>query len=189
MPAATMSILGWKAIGFRCPDHEVDFTANSDTVYPVTFLQMPNGTGKTTTLSLLRLALSGKASATDGGDGISPEQVREFRKRNSRESTGQFEVRLLLNGKRATIIMKFDFDSGSVQYFTTHGSGQKNGFEPPIIFKKFLNPNFVEFFVFDGELADHLLSREHTDAESVVERLFQVDTLQTMRTRVEDYWE
>ena len=58
MPA-TMRILGWKAEGLRCPDHDIDFSADTNEINPVTLIQMPNGTGKTTTLNLLRAALSG----------------------------------------------------------------------------------------------------------------------------------
>ena len=62
MPAI-MRILGWKAHGLRCPDHEIDCTDTDNNVHSVTLIQMPNGTGKTTTLALLRAALSGAAVA------------------------------------------------------------------------------------------------------------------------------
>ena len=53
MPAV-MRILGWKAQGLRCPDHEISCVDSSGNPYPVSLIQMPNGTGKTTTLDLLR---------------------------------------------------------------------------------------------------------------------------------------
>jgi DNA sulfur modification protein DndD len=184
MPAV-MQILGWKATGLRCPDHEIDFRKPEGNLHSVSLIQMPNGTGKTTTLKLLRAALSG--SATDGSwDG---REVRELRKLGAGLNHGTFEVRLLLNEQRVTIIMDFDFENSRVQYKTTHGSGQKNGFEPPFEFRRFMTENFVKFFVFDGELADHLLDREHVQAEEVVENLFQVSTLRTMESRVSDHWD
>lgn len=60
--AETLQIVKWKAEGFRCPDHEIIFLGEDDKIRPVTLIQMPNGTGKTTTLELLRAALSGSAS-------------------------------------------------------------------------------------------------------------------------------
>lgn len=181
--SSEIRFLGWKAQGLRCPDHEVDFSRSlGGGVYRVSLIQMPNGTGKTTTLSLLRAALSGTAKDWDR------EKVSEFRKKGTSSQQGQFEVRLLLNQKRATIIMNFDFDLGLVTYKTTYGSGQRNDFSPPSEFKRFLNPDFISFFVFNGELAEHLLDRTYTDAETVVENLFQISTLGILQQRVKEYW-
>lgn len=183
MPAS-MKILGWKAQGLRCPDHEVDFThSHNESPYRVSLIQMPNGTGKTTTLSLLRAALSGAAKDWN------PSHINEFRKKGSMNRPGRFEVRLLLNQKRATIIMNFDFENSHVSYRTTYGPGMHSDFNPPHEFKRFLNSAFVNFFVFDGELASHLLDSTQTHAEAVVENLFQINTLETLKKRVREYWE
>ena len=183
--SAVMRILGWKAEGLRCPDHEFNCTDGDGNPYPVSLIQMPNGTGKTTTLSLLRAALSGAAIEQNW----SRDTILEFRKRGSMRSYGFFEVRLLLNKRRATIAMEFDFESGHVLYKTTHGSGHRDGFHPPSGFRRFMNKDFVKFYVFDGELAQHLLDREHTNAQVVVEKLFQMNVFDAMVRRVSDYWE
>src|SRR5215213_9465405 len=52
-------IAGWEAKGLRCPDHRVSFENSVGGTHRISLLQMPNGTGKTTTLKLLRAALSG----------------------------------------------------------------------------------------------------------------------------------
>ncbi|EKZ9200988.1 AAA family ATPase [Vibrio vulnificus] len=184
MPAA-MRILGWKAEGLRCPDHEISCVDENDNIFPISLVQMPNGTGKTTTLSLLRAALSGAA------DGLmwDSKKIAEYKKRHSEEQFGFFEVRLLLNERRATIVMEFDFENGSVKYKTTHGPGRREGFYPPSDFRRFMNENFVNFYVFDGELAQHLLDPEYTDAQVVVENLFQINTFNTMATKVEEHWD
>jgi DNA sulfur modification protein DndD len=182
---AVMRIIGWKVEGLRCPDHEVDCTNSEGRPRKIVLIQMPNGTGKTTTLDLLRAALSG--SAQDGKwDAL---RVREYQKKGSANSDGVFEVRLLLNDKRVTIIMYFDFENGTIHYKTTRGSGQEDGFDPPGDFKRFLNDNFVNFFVFDGELAEHLLDKTRTDAEAVVEALFQINSIGRVRQSVADYWQ
>jgi DNA sulfur modification protein DndD len=184
MPAV-MKILGWKAHGLRCPDHDVSCCDDQGTPSKVTLIQMPNGTGKTTTLALLRAALSGIATT----EAWNREIIGEFQKRNGNGNrTGSFEVRLSLNERRATIVMNFDFESGRVTYKTTTGQGQRSGFNPPTEFKRFLNPKFVNFFVFDGELAQRLLDRTKTNAEAAVETLFQVNTFTLLEQKVKDYW-
>ncbi|WP_406260204.1 AAA family ATPase [Streptomyces chartreusis] len=183
--SAIMQILGWRAEGLRCPDHEIDFGSRQGDLHSVSLIQMPNGTGKTTTLKLLRAALSGSA-ANGSWDG---QDVRELRKLGADLDHGSFEVWLRLNEHRVTIIMDFDFENSRVRYKTTHGDGQKNGFDPPFEFRRYMTDNFVKFFVFDGELADHLLDREHVQAEEVVENLFQVNTLRTMESKVSDHWD
>lgn len=184
MPAI-MRILGWKAQGLRCPDHEIICADGDGNPYPVSLIQMPNGTGKTTTLALLRAALSGSA-AHPGWDRA---KIFELRKRGSEETSGHFEVTLLLNERRATIRLEFDFESGRVSYMTTHGPGRREGFHPPSDFRRFMNENFVNFYVFDGELAQHLLDREHSDAQKVVESLFQMNAFDAMARKVSEYWE
>lgn len=184
MPAV-MRILGWKAQGLRCPDHEISCIDPNGQPFPVSLIQMPNGTGKTTTLALLRAALSGVAAAP----GWDRNTIAEFRKRNSDAPDGSFEVRLLLNDRRATIVMEFDFENGRVTYKTTHGPGRRDGFHPPSDFRRFMNENFVNFYVFDGELAQHLLDKDYTDAQVVVENLFQMNTFDAMARKVGDYWD
>jgi len=182
--AVSMQILGWSAKGLRCPDHDLDFCASEQTPFRVTLIQMPNGTGKTTTLALLRAALSGVADR----NAWSTSAVREFRKRTPQSDQGSFELRLSLNKRRVTIIMNFDFTQGVITYKTTHASGQSDRFDPPAEIKRFMNENFVNFYVFDGELAQNLLDREHTNAEEVVEHLFQINLLREIKTKVSSYW-
>ena len=183
--SSIMHILGWRARGLRCPDHEVDCSDTQDTPLPVILIQMPNGTGKTTTLSLLRAALSGSADK----HAWPRSRVLTYQKRDHPHSEGLFELRLLLNGQRVTIILEFDFESGRIYYKTTRGHGQVDGFDPPMEFRRFMNEEFVKFFVFDGELADNILSREHTDAQQAVESLFQVHLLPQMESKVSAYWD
>ena len=177
----TMRILGWKAEGLRCPDHEISCCSALDQTFAVSLVQMPNGTGKTTTLSLLRAALSG------AGRGWKTAEVREMGKRGALE--GLFELRLAVNESRITIVMRFDFEAGRVDYRTTRGSGQQDGFNPPQELTRFMNPQFVNFYVFDGELADNLLDRNQTDADKAVENLFQVHLLRGMVEKVSEYWD
>lgn len=182
----TIFLAGWEARGFRCPDHKVSFERTTGNVYSVSLLQMPNGTGKTTTLQLLRTALSGEAE----GRAWQPDQVRAFRKKNGNgNGMGSFKVTLLVDARRVTICLTFDFEEGTVSYTTTLPSGMKQGFRPPAAIEKFFVPEFVNFYVFDGELAEHLLSRDYTDAQSVIENMFQLSLFSETSTVIREYYD
>jgi ABC-type branched-subunit amino acid transport system ATPase component len=47
-----IELFGWSSRGLRCPDVDVELTLHGK-VAPVSLIQMPNGTGKTTTLDCL----------------------------------------------------------------------------------------------------------------------------------------
>lgn len=178
--ANMLQILGWKVSGLRCPDHALTFEKVDGNVHAVSLIQMPNGTGKTTTLQLLRAALSGRAWEAD--------EVRELRKRGATSERGVFKLRLKCDGRLLTITINFDFVDDIASFRTTYGAGQKIGFHPPRALERFLRPHFVDFFVFDGELAARLLDRQCTNAESAIEDLFQLTLFSRVKKRVEDYW-
>lgn len=178
-------LLGWEALGLRCPDHQVSFRRDDGTVFPVSLVQMPNGTGKTTTLELLRAALSG-----DGSDGTwDKARVKSFAKRDNPQRDGLFVVTLQHNQKQITVRMKFDFNNGTVKFATTRREGMGDGFHPPNDIARFLRAGFVRFFIFDGELAEHLLNQKMTDAQDVIENLFLLDLFRKVADRVGEYWE
>jgi len=181
--AFDIKILEWEAKGFRCPDHKINLRTNENSVYRVSLIQMPNGTGKTTTLNLIQAALSGSAKSW------SEEEVLEFKKRDLTVDNAEFKMKLLLNDKLMTIIMYFDFENAKVNYKTTYGSGQQNEFKPPRGFDKFLNENFVKFYVFDGELAEKLLDKNHANAEDVIKNLYQLTMVDTLKYAIDKHWE
>ena len=180
-----LSILGWSALNLRCPDHQISLCPkNSQAPYKVTLIQMPNGTGKTTTLNLLRATLSGSAKQW------TPEQIMEFRNNNNSAASGSFIVKLSLDDKLLTFELNFDFNREKASYRTTYGSaGIKDGFSPPPSIKKFLNPEFVSLFVFNGELARNLLDSRQTRARDAIDSLFQLSLLEDISSKFQQNWE
>jgi DNA sulfur modification protein DndD len=148
----------------------------------VALIQMPNGTGKTTSLEMLRAALSGKAKKWD------QETVRSYQKQSADVDRGSFEVSLQAGSDRVTIKLALNFLDGTAEYETTHNKGNKKGFHPPIGLRRFLDSDFVEFFIFDGELADRLLDPHETDAQQAIESLFQLQLFETIKDRVWGHW-
>ena len=176
-------LLGWTAQGLRCPDHEVSLTRPGDIPYHVSLIQMPNGTGKTTTLELIRAALSGPGVWTD------PQSVAEFAPHGTAGEDGKFDVRLMVDGERRfTIEMTFRFDTGKVDFHTTW-RGVETEFLRPEPLLRVLTPEFVPFFVFDGELAPALLDPKKTQAREALEVQFQLTSLNHFSVLMEQYWE
>lgn len=70
-----IELLGWSTSGLRSPDVNISFQLKGGSQSPahVTLIQMPNGTGKTTTLSLIKAAMTGEA------DKWKPEKIKSMR--------------------------------------------------------------------------------------------------------------
>ena len=54
---------------------------------------------------------------------------------------------------------------------------------------KFLNSEFVNLFVFDGELASNLLDSKQTRASSAIDSLFQLSLLEEVAKAFQENWE
>jgi DNA sulfur modification protein DndD len=74
---------------------------------------MPNGTGKTTTLSMLRAALSGSAKQWSG------DEILNFRSLDEDTDYGQFTVSLDVDSTIITFELNLDFAEKKISYRTT----------------------------------------------------------------------
>ncbi len=174
-------LLGWKAAGLRCPDHEIDLTRAGGEPHHVSLIQMPNGTGKTTTLELLRAALSGPSAWPDSV------MLGEYAPRGA-TGRGTFEVRLRVDKRRFTIEMALDFDEGKPYYRTTWTSSVARFTRPPSL-SRVLTPEFTPFFIFDGEMAQDLLDPKKTRARQALEVQFQLSNLLRFQGYLDEYWD
>lgn len=179
-----LELLGWKSHGLRSPDHEVKLTPTPrSSPHPVTLIQMPNGAGKTTTLKLLRSALSGDAR------NWSPDDVRGMFRAGATNINGTFLASLRVNGQPVTFELDLNRPKGEVRYRTTFGKGIVDGHEPPQELRRFLEPSFVNLFIFDGELASKLLEVNQTRAREAVDTVFQVSLLDRLIADFKNNWE
>jgi DNA sulfur modification protein DndD len=175
-----LQLAGIKAIGLRCA--ELDLRFGNGSVPQFTFIQMPNGTGKTTLAECLRAALSGEASSWDA------ERVRSFQ-RVTGSDAGLFEARFSLDGSPMAIGMKFDFTADTISYYTTFGRGRLPKFSLPPVLARFADPGFVRLYIFDAELPQELLQGDSDRAEKAIDAFYQLYVLEEISNAIQRYWD
>jgi len=172
-------LTGWKAINLRggLRDVEIDL---GDNPCRWTLIQMPNGTGKTTTMELLRATLN-------GGD-LAAKTVRELRADDHVEK-GFFEARLLVDDKSYRLQLELDFRDGSATNWTVQererGGGREVGRNLPLNLQTLLKPTLTELFVFNGELATDIIDLSKSAAAQAIRALYGLDTLDALSQRVD----
>ncbi|WP_445665125.1 hypothetical protein [Fodinibius sp. AD559] len=175
---------GWTSQGFRCPDVEVDLTKEGSPA-KINFIQMPNGTGKTTTLLLLKACLTGDTTNWSKAD------IKELKKKNHAVNEGRFTTNLLVDGKELSIELVADFRQGEVTFWTIspEDRGRKKGWVLSNQLARFLNEKFIKLFIFDGELAEKLLENDENEASKAIDALFQLYLLDEIKERLNEYWD
>ena len=122
------------------------------------FFQMPNGTGKTTTLHLIRNILSGQLPSdfSEWRRSIGDETEESFL-----NTPSEFELRLTINGEPYGFKLHLNHNMNEAKFSTSTPKGIRQDWAPPIAFQKaFQNrPDLVQLFVFDAETARHITKR------------------------------
>jgi DNA sulfur modification protein DndD len=181
-----IDVLGWESEGLRCPNLNVNLATSSGEPAQVSLIQMPNGTGKTTTLELMKAALNGEARNWD------QQRVKRYAQKDADMTLpGKFLIRLQVDSSPLTIELILDFESGGARYFTTApGSGGRSpGWNPPPSVHRFFSPQFIDLFVFDGELANNLLDSRRAEAERAIDALCQLYLLEEISRFSDSKWE
>ena len=174
-----LRVTGWRCRNIRGNLRDIDIDL-SLTPPRWTLIQMNNGGGKTTTMSLIRAALTGQKLDADTVKGLRPEDG---------ESMGSFELRVLIDGRLHVITMHFDYGSGEHSFSTARASEADGGLLDthalPREVRGLITPQFAELFVFDGELARKIRSHSSDRASSAIRTLYGIDRLETLRTTIE----
>lgn len=147
-----------------------------DTPAQWTLIQMPNGTGKTTTLTLMRLALSGEEPDV--------RLVHSFRPDDTTVQ-GEFYLLITVDGEKCWLILQFDYIERTMRPFTSRASLDSGGYEPGRRLKRdlqdLLKPAFTRLFVFDGELAKSIRDLSKDEASKAIRTLYQLDRIALLR--------
>ena len=174
--ASRVRILGWRGANLRGYLRDATITLDPDR-HAISLLQMPNGTGKTTTMALIRAALNG---AVD--EEIS---IRSLRGSDS-DADGWFELDILVDEERFTLRIDFDFRTGTAFFYTdTVSEGRERGHNIPRLLKQTLHRGATELFVFDGELAARMIKDGADAADASIEALYGTDKLQDVVSQIE----
>jgi len=144
-----------------------------------TLIQMANGMGKTTTMTLLRQIFTNEP--------LPPAQVLELR--GGSEVEGNFEVRLLIDGKPYRLGFEFDFRDGSVHRYTVRAGTRDGGKVPgrvlPSELGDLLTPELARLFVFDGELARTIRDMKQQTADNAIRALYRLGQITGLKTSVD----
>ncbi|OKH41418.1 hypothetical protein NIES2101_34350 [Calothrix sp. HK-06] len=180
-----IEIIGWRSEGLRCPDVEINLLKANNKPARVTLIQMPNGTGKTTTLTMIRAALTGEARTW------TKNQILDLRRPGDDNSKAFFILNLRIDDKPLTFEVELDFETCTAKYRTTApGSGGiKEGWKPPSSVMMFLSDKFIPLFIFDGEYANDLLDHNKSEASQAIDALFQLYLLEEIKNIAQKGWD
>lgn len=175
--ATGLKVKGWKYRNIRGGLGDLAIDLDDDPRW--TLIQMPNGTGKTTTMSLLRAALS--------GIDLTPTEVTQLRADDNAE-TGEFELRLEIDGEPYRVNIALDFVGRRSSFSTTRAQLQSGGSEPgwhlPPRLRRLLTPEFTRLFVFDGEFAKDIRAVDKDRTTKSIRTLYRLDQLDALRDDV-----
>jgi len=143
-----------------------------------TFIMMASGTGKTTTMDLVKGIFDGTAIHW------TPEKVRSYRPVSSEIANGCFTITVKFDAKIYKYFLDLDYEVGvatissSVPAETGGGKGNKRLF--PMSIKDLFTEKFVKRFVFDGEQAAKVLDNKSNEAEEAIKYLYGLDEFDNM---------
>ena len=179
-----IKLLGWEYENIRrIGKLSIDLTKSDGSVYENTFLMMPNGTGKTTTLKLIRAMLT-----EPGASGWREKEVRSFRPTFKDVPKGKFSLKVMFDEDIYYYILHLDYESGEARYETSRVSrsgGIEEGHILPLALRGILNEDFVNRFIFDGEQAQKTLDTGSEEAERAILYLYQLDKMDNLCNRID----
>lgn len=182
-------ITGWKTEGFWCPDIETNLK-NSDKCH---LFQMENGVGKTTTITLIKMALFGESNLkllrTDKSKPDNNLALRELVRPNS--ETAKFTLNCSFDTQKYTYMIEIDknkIDDKIIKFWTTTPSdGKISGHRKPKYVKRFLTPEFGLNFIYDAR-KDNKLIEPGESAKRAIDTLCQFNVLTQSISSAKNYF-
>lgn len=153
---------------------ELDLTNGTDDPHHVSLVQMPNGTGKTTTMELIRTLLL--------GEDLDEDEVQSYEPNDFDALDGAFEVDFEFRGNVFTLRLELDYEYGDSTYRYIEparvAGGDLTEHSLPLELENVMTEEFIDLFVFNGELTEEFIetgSEEAEDAIKIVNYLNRID--------------
>lgn len=149
---------------------KVSFTNEHNSPYKNSFIMMGNGTGKTTTITLIKGLLDGTAESWDA------DTVRSFAPLNGVPQNGSFRIHVKFDDKTYIYVLSLDYETGKAEtHCTTAAQGGLGPRKFPVALNGLFTQEFVRRFVFDGEQATKAMDNKSNEAEEAIKYLYRLD--------------
>ena len=151
---------------------QISFRNNDGGVIKNNFVMMANGTGKTTTMTLIKGLLDGSAAKWP------VDHVKSFAPTTTTGDDGEFSITVKFDEKQYKYFLSLDYVHGTAKIETlAPPKGRESGLRLPEAIKGIFTPEFVSRFVFDGEQAKKSMDRTSNEAEETIRYLYRLDEL------------
>lgn len=161
---------------------ELDLTNGTDDPHHVSLVQMPNGTGKTTTMDLIRTILL--------GEDLDEEEVQSYEPNDFDALDGTFEVDFEFEGDVFTLRLELDYEYGNYSYRHIKPQRVAGGDIPehrlPPELENVMTGSFVDLFVFNGELTEEFIKTGSEEAENAIKIVNYLNRIDEQRRAIED---
>jgi hypothetical protein len=159
----------------------LDFTKpGTSDPYHISLVQMPNGTGKTTTMGLIRHLILGTQLDADAVKDYEPDFGA---------SEGEFTITFAAGDERFRVHMQLDYDMGTLTYQHSYpqreGGGMNSGHFLPLALQNILTEDFVDLFVFNGELTDAFIETGEDKAEQALKIVNRLDRVEAQKSSIQ----
>lgn len=168
-----MSILEFEYKNIRkISSLQISFRNKDGGVIKNNFVMMANGTGKTTTMTLIKGLLDGSAAKWPA------DYVKSFSPTTTTGDTGEFSITVKFDEKQYKYFLSLDYANGTAKIETlAPPKGRESGLRLPEAIKGIFTPEFVSRFVFDGEQAKKSMDRTSNEADETIRYLYRLDEL------------
>lgn len=151
---------------------QISFRNDTGGVIKNNFVMMANGTGKTTTMTLIKGLLDGSAKNWPVG------YVKSFAPTTTTGDKGEFSITVKFDEKQYKYFLSLDYVNGIAKIETqAPPKGRETGLLLPTAIKGIFTPEFVSRFVFDGEQAKKSMDRTSNEADETIRYLYRLDGL------------
>ena len=137
------------------------------------FVMMANGTGKTTTMELIKGLMDGTAV------NWSSDKIKTFAPTTTKSDIGVFSIAVKFDDRQYKYFLHMNYTTGTanIKTSTTKLGCMDDGIHLPDALKGVFTPEFVRRFIFDGEQAEKTMDSSSNEAEETIRYLYRLDKL------------